>query len=136
MSLEWSAWTGRAVALFLLAYGWSELVSRLVPGKWSSLWAAWLFLLMQAIGHFSGEWMVGGLEGKVFSFGFTFWALACCIDKKWNFRFFHIAPEKPFWHAVYSETNRFSFGYMIRPKASLPVRIKRFSKGVFNLISA
>ena len=34
-------------------------------------------------------------------------------DKKWNFRLFKIDPKKPFWHAVYSETNRYSFGYRI-----------------------
>lgn len=34
-------------------------------------------------------------------------------DKKWNFRLFKIDPNKPFWHAVYSETNRYSFGFRI-----------------------
>jgi len=34
-------------------------------------------------------------------------------DKQWNFRLFQITPQKPFWHAVYSQTNRYSLGYMI-----------------------
>jgi len=36
-----------------------------------------------------------------------------CSDKIWNFRLFKIVPEKPFWHCVYSDTNRFSLGYKI-----------------------
>ncbi|MCH7504960.1 hypothetical protein IID04_04940 [PVC group bacterium] len=38
------------------------------------------------------------------------------MDQIWNFRLFLISPEKPFWHAVYSQTNRFSFGYTIQRK--------------------
>ncbi len=36
-----------------------------------------------------------------------------CPDEIWNFRLFKITPEKPFWHCVFSETNRFSLGYRI-----------------------
>jgi len=34
-------------------------------------------------------------------------------DKQWNFRLFRITSEKPLWHAIYSDTNRFSIGYKI-----------------------
>jgi hypothetical protein len=34
-------------------------------------------------------------------------------DKPWNIRIFKISHDKPLWHAVYSETNRFSMGYMV-----------------------
>jgi len=34
-------------------------------------------------------------------------------DDRWNVRVFRVGGEKPFWHAVYSETHRFSFGYMV-----------------------
>ncbi len=46
-------------------------------------------------------------------------------DKEWNFRLFRIDRGKPFWHAVSSETNRFSLGYKIsmKPKTSLKNRI-------------
>lgn len=36
-----------------------------------------------------------------------------CPDETWNFRLFKITPEKPFWHCVFSETDRFSLGYRI-----------------------
>ena len=35
-------------------------------------------------------------------------------DNTWNVRLFEIRADKPFWHAVYSATNRFSFGYVIQ----------------------
>lgn len=53
------------------------------------------------------------------------------IDKQWNFRLFKIDPAIPFWHAVYSETNRYSFGFRITlaPKENLTARmIRKFKK--------
>ena len=41
------------------------------------------------------------------------------MDAQWNFRLFRIDSTKPFWHAVYSETNRYSFGYRIVRKPSM-----------------
>jgi len=37
-------------------------------------------------------------------------------DKEWNLRIFRITSEQPIWHTVYSDTNRFSFGYMVHQK--------------------
>ena len=34
-------------------------------------------------------------------------------DRIWNMRLFYISPAAPLWHAVYSDTNRFSLGYKI-----------------------
>jgi hypothetical protein len=34
-------------------------------------------------------------------------------DKKWNIRLFRVTRDNPLWHAVYSDTNRFSLGYII-----------------------
>lgn len=34
-------------------------------------------------------------------------------DNEWDFRMFNIIKEKPFWHCVYSETFRWSLGYMV-----------------------
>ncbi len=35
-------------------------------------------------------------------------------DKQWNFRLFKVSLDKPLWHAVYSNTHRFSIGYTIK----------------------
>lgn len=34
-------------------------------------------------------------------------------DRHWNIRIFKISRERPLWHAVYSDTHRFSMGYMV-----------------------
>ena len=40
------------------------------------------------------------------------------VDGIWNLRLFQISPELPLWHAVYSDTYRHSFGYLIILKGS------------------
>ena len=56
------------------------------------------------------------------------------MDQKWNFRLFKIDPKKPFWHTVYSDTNRYSFGYRITIDWEQPV-YKRVIFRAHNLLS-
>jgi len=72
LSFEQTAWIGRAVATLVLAVGWTSLTTRLLARRWSSLAACWLFLAFASCGSLSGEWLVGGVEGKVFSYGLLF----------------------------------------------------------------
>ncbi len=51
--------------------------------------------------------------------------IVTAIDRTWNFRFFRIASEKPLWHAIYSQTDRFSLGYKVSPQPSLIDRLRR-----------
>jgi hypothetical protein len=39
-------------------------------------------LLIAAIGNWSGEWVVGGIEAKVISYGCGWWSLACALSKQ------------------------------------------------------
>ena len=80
LTLDQTAWLGRVIGYFLLSLGWTKLISRILPGRWSSLWTAWVFLTIMAIGSatrkpmfsgvefyafdLSGEWIIGGIEGK------------------------------------------------------------------------
>ena len=50
--------------------------------RWGPLAAAWVFLLLQSLGSLSGEWLVGGVESKVFAYGFAFAALASGFDRR------------------------------------------------------
>lgn len=86
LALEQTAFIGRLLALALLAGGWTRLISRLVPGTWTPLFAAAVFLAMAAVGNFSGEWIIGGVEAKIFSYGFVFWGLAFLLDDSRNGR--------------------------------------------------
>ncbi|MDB5347161.1 MAG: hypothetical protein JWP89_5538 [Schlesneria sp.] len=74
LSFEQTAWIGRVIAIAILALGWCNLLSTLVQCRWLTLHSLWLFLALQSCGNFSGEWLVGGVEGKVFSYGLLFYA--------------------------------------------------------------
>ena len=74
-SLEQTALIGRIVALLILSLGWCNLLLTLHSERWFPLKVCVLFLFFQACGSFSGEWLVGGVEGKVFGYGFLFAAL-------------------------------------------------------------
>lgn len=41
------------------------------------------------------------------------------LDNEWDLRVFRVDPAAPFWHAVYSDTDRFSFGYILFEKSPL-----------------
>ena len=78
--------------LLLLAIGWCALISRLLAGRWAALWVACVYLSSAAIGQasrlvnvgeaslrifdLSGEWIVGGVEAKVFAYALVFLAIA------------------------------------------------------------
>ncbi len=81
-SFEAAAVLGRLIGLLILAAGWTALVRAVVPGRWTALWAAWIFLGLAAIGNLSGEWLVGGIEGKVVAYGLLFAAAAVWIDHR------------------------------------------------------
>ena len=68
----------------LLAGSWVRLVDRVVPGKFSPLWSAAIFLAIQATGNLSGEWLIGGVEAKGFAYAFLFFAIAAACDRSWT----------------------------------------------------
>jgi len=75
-TLTQTAWAGRIMALAILSVGWCAWLTPFTRCRWSPLHIAWLFLALAACGNFSGEWLIGGVEGKVFSYGFLFAAMA------------------------------------------------------------
>jgi len=76
LSFDQAAWVGRILATCLLAWGWTKCLSQIFFKPWSPLWTAWVFLALASIGNFSGEWLVGGVEGKVVAYGLLLAALA------------------------------------------------------------
>ena len=64
-----AAYAGRAAGLGLLAAGWALLARRVVGSAWAAVVSAAAFLAAAAVGNLSGEWVVGGAEGKVFAYG-------------------------------------------------------------------
>lgn len=84
LSLHDTALFGRLAGFLLLAIGWFRLFRVLTPGLWSPLISAWTYLGITAIGNFSGEWIIGGIESKVFAYGFLFLSLANAGEQRWN----------------------------------------------------
>jgi hypothetical protein len=83
LSFEQTAWTGRIVTWGLLAFGWVRLTARIVPGRHSPLWSAAIFLALQATVNLSGEWLIGGVEAKGFSYAALLLAIAAAGNESW-----------------------------------------------------
>lgn len=83
LPLTQAAFVGRIIAYLLLAVGWQRLCFRLTEDRWSGLASGCIFLLLASIGNFSGEWIVGGLEGKVPAYAFAFVGLTDLLDRRW-----------------------------------------------------
>ncbi|MCG8589527.1 MAG: hypothetical protein MJE66_09570 [Proteobacteria bacterium] len=55
------------------------------------------------------------------------------VDREWDFRMFRISRQELLWHTVYSQTNRFSFGFIVRPwslRAQLGAQLRRVRRRV------
>lgn len=81
-SLPATAWIGRAFALGLLSWGWMRLCESVSPSRRLSVTAGAFFVLLTSIGSFSGEWVIGGVEAKVFAYAFLLWAGAFWRERK------------------------------------------------------
>ncbi len=82
LTLEQTAFVGRIAALLLLAAGWQRLARRLFRSPWGGPAAAAVFLGLTSWGNFAGEWLVGGVEGKVFAYGCWLWACAAWWEER------------------------------------------------------
>ncbi len=76
---------GRLLAYGLFAVGWSRLgrALGLVPGI--AFCATLIFTALQSIGNWSGEWVIGGIESKVFAYGLVLWATVSLLSgQRWQ----------------------------------------------------
>ena len=84
-SFATAAAIGRVLACLLLALGWQRLCTRLTNDCWSGCLSGALFLLLASVGNFSGEWLLGGVEAKVFAYGFVLAGIALLLDnRRWQ----------------------------------------------------
>ena len=82
---EDAARLGRMVVLLFLASGLQRFARTLTGDRWSGVVATVAFLLLQSIGNFSGEWVIGGVEGKVVSYACVLYCLSECAGRRWVF---------------------------------------------------
>lgn len=84
LTLEEAAWLGRVLAWLALAWGWMRLAQELLSSAVAAICSAWFFLALVSLGSLSGEWLLGGVEAKVFAYGCLFLALAHACGGRWN----------------------------------------------------
>lgn len=82
VSLPLAAIIGRCLAYLLVAAGWHRLCRTACGDRWSGLQAGWLLMLLNSIGSLSGEWLVGGVESKVFAWACVFFAMSGLLEKR------------------------------------------------------
>lgn len=83
LSLEQTALLIRVGQSLLLATGWLAVSVRTLGDHRRAISAAVLFLLLHATGTWSGEWIIGGAESKVWAYGFLMLGMASAIDGRW-----------------------------------------------------
>lgn len=71
---------GRVLAYGLLAVAWVRLCRVLFDDVRVATVSAAFFLLLASLGNWSGEWLVGGVESKVFAYGFAFAGLSYLLE--------------------------------------------------------
>jgi hypothetical protein len=82
-SFEKAAVIGRLLAYLLLAMAWQRICAQLTDDRWIGCISGAVFLLLASIGNFSGEWLVGGVEAKVFAYGFVLAGMASLLKNEY-----------------------------------------------------
>jgi len=84
------AWAGRLVGWTLLAWAWQRLSWAANPRRWCSVLAAAVWVVGVRWGNFAGEWVVGGVEAKVFAYVFVLLALRAYLEDRWRAVWVHL----------------------------------------------
>jgi hypothetical protein len=78
------AWTGRVLGWALLAWAWRRLSFAVVPRAWWSILTAAFFGCLMERCHMAGEWVIGGIEAKVFAYASVFLGIEALLRNRWN----------------------------------------------------
>jgi len=79
-TLAETAIIGRCAALAVVAWGWRHFCFALGFRVRGSLASMGILLLLQTLGSWSGEWLIGGVEAKVFAYGLVFAGLGAFVS--------------------------------------------------------
>ncbi|MFN0051447.1 MAG: DUF6798 domain-containing protein [Planctomycetales bacterium] len=82
LSFPQAAWVGRFLVWWSLAISWGALARQSATGRWGPSLSAAIFLGLSAVGNFSGEWLIGGVEAKGFAYAAVFLALALAMQRR------------------------------------------------------
>ena len=84
VSLGTTAWIGRLIGWTTLAIGLIRLSDACVGRRWASLAIAVLWMAGMEYGNLAGEWVIGGIEGKVPAYGLVLAAMGELVHRRWN----------------------------------------------------
>jgi hypothetical protein len=84
LSFTQIAWIGRIATWLLLAIAWRRLSWAVVPRPAMAVASAVLFLAFLQRFHMAGEWVVGGIEAKGFSYALVLFALGSLARQTWQ----------------------------------------------------
>ncbi len=84
LSLAATAWVGRVLVWTLIACGWYRLSTALVAAPLVSVLSAALFVMFNDHCQMAGEWVVGGIEAKGFSYALVFGGLGEMLRNRWT----------------------------------------------------
>ena len=84
------AWGGRLLAWGLLAWAWQRLSWSVAPVRWAPVLSVALWVVGVELGHFAGEWVIGGVEAKCFAYVFVLLALNACLQDRWRAVWVHL----------------------------------------------
>ena len=83
LPLPATAWLGRVLIWLLLAWGWQRVSYGCIPCRLLAVLTAALFVCLTHYAHFAGEWVVGGVEAKGFSFACLLFGLGYLVRDQW-----------------------------------------------------
>lgn len=84
LSLEATAWIGRLVGWTMIAVGLRAVTRAVTDRPLASLSVAVIWMGGVSGFNLAGEWVIGGIEGKVPAYGLMLLALRMMIDGKWR----------------------------------------------------
>jgi len=83
-SLEATAWIGRFIGWTMIAVGLRSLTRAMTEASLAPLCVAIVWIAGVKNFNLAGEWVIGGVEGKVPAYGLLLFALRWMIDGKWK----------------------------------------------------
>ncbi len=83
-SLEATAWIGRLIGWSMIAAGLIRLTRCFSADPMASFWVAVVWIGATSTCNLAGEWVIGGIEGKVPAYGLLLFALAWAVEGRWN----------------------------------------------------
>jgi len=83
-SLETTAWIGRFIGWTMIAVGIRAITGAMTKAPLAPIYVAVLWIAGMEGFNLAGEWVIGGIEGKVPAYGLLLLALRWMIDGKWQ----------------------------------------------------